>query len=223
MIKLSKRLQSVADLVDKESNVLADIGCDHALLDIYLLQSSKIKKAYACDITKGALNQAKINIKKYNIKSIVTVLSDGFSNLKDEYNIDTVVISGMGSSKILEILCNKNNLNSIKTIIIQSNNNAKKVRKHLTKIGYFIEKDDIVKDHDLLYITTKYVFNQNKNSNFEINNIRKKIIKNPLYKEYINNIISKNNNIIRKLPAKQMLKKLKLIFNNYKLKRMINK
>ena len=38
MINLSKRLKEIANLMDKNS-VIADIGCDHALLDIYLIQN----------------------------------------------------------------------------------------------------------------------------------------------------------------------------------------
>ena len=41
-IKLSKRLNAIAKLVNKDS-ILADVGCDHALLDIYLIQNKIIK------------------------------------------------------------------------------------------------------------------------------------------------------------------------------------
>ena len=37
-IKLSKRLNEIAKLVNKDS-ILADVGCDHALLDIYLKET----------------------------------------------------------------------------------------------------------------------------------------------------------------------------------------
>lgn len=222
MIKLSKRLQSVADLVDKKSKILVDIGCDHALLDIYLLQTKKIRKAYACDITEGALNQAKNNIAKYDVNNIVTILSDGFNNIKHEHSIDTVVISGMGSSKIFEILSCDNKLKNIKYIIIQSNNDSKKIRQYLTKQGYYIEKDIIVKENNIIYIATKFVRCNKKNNSFEINNIRKELLNNELYVEYIKDTILKNNKIIIKLPTKKIYKKIKLKIINYKLKRMIN-
>ena len=43
MIKLSKRLDTIAAFINKDDDVL-DIGCDHALLDIYL--SNKYSKIY---------------------------------------------------------------------------------------------------------------------------------------------------------------------------------
>ena len=88
-IKLSKRLSVIASLVP-ENAVIADIGCDHALLDIYLSKKNIIKKSFAIDITKGALNQADKNIKLYNAKNIETRLSDGFEkiDIKDISIID---------------------------------------------------------------------------------------------------------------------------------------
>ena len=38
MIKISKRLEAISSLVPVNSNII-DIGCDHALLDIYLIQN----------------------------------------------------------------------------------------------------------------------------------------------------------------------------------------
>ena len=44
-IKLSKRLSAIASFVSNNA-VIADIGCDHALLDIYLSKKKIIKKSY---------------------------------------------------------------------------------------------------------------------------------------------------------------------------------
>ncbi len=57
MVRLGKRLQAIHDLVDKDS-VVADIGCDHGLLCIALLESGTAKKAYACDIAASPLKRA---------------------------------------------------------------------------------------------------------------------------------------------------------------------
>ena len=62
-IKLNKRLETVASFVDDNSNVI-DVGCDHALLTIYLVQTKKNIKALASDINEGPLEGAKKNISK---------------------------------------------------------------------------------------------------------------------------------------------------------------
>ena len=61
-MKINARLKKIGDLVEANSFCL-DIGCDHALLDIYLVNQNKNIKAIASDIAEGPLEQAKNNIK----------------------------------------------------------------------------------------------------------------------------------------------------------------
>ena len=83
-MKISKRLISLAKLVDKKDKV-ADIGCDHALLDIYLIENKIISKALACDINEKALNIGIENIKKHQLeKQIKTKLGDGIEVIEKD-------------------------------------------------------------------------------------------------------------------------------------------
>ena len=76
MVKLSKRLLHLADMVTYP--ILADVGTDHAYLPIYLLQSGKIRRAYAMDIKDGPLRAAKEHILACGLGDYITVrLSDG--------------------------------------------------------------------------------------------------------------------------------------------------
>jgi len=95
MIKISKRLNVIADLVEDNSRIV-DIGCDHGLLDIYLVQTKKNIKVIASDINENALSNAINNIKKYKLDNVIkTVISNGLNNI-DTTNLDTIIISGMG-------------------------------------------------------------------------------------------------------------------------------
>ena len=95
-------------MIRKNSKVI-DIGCDHGLLDIYLYQNKISKKVIASDINENALNNAKENIKKNNLeKNIETRLGNGLDTLKENDNVDTIIISGMGAHTVIGIL--KNNL-----------------------------------------------------------------------------------------------------------------
>ena len=99
MIKLSKRLEKIATFVDDGANIV-DIGCDHALLDIYLVLNRKNIKVVASDVNKNALNNALNNIKKYKLTDkINTVLSNGLDSI-DVTGLDTIIISGMGTHTI---------------------------------------------------------------------------------------------------------------------------
>ena len=101
MIKLSERLQKVSDFVldDKISRSIIDVGCDHALLDIYLLQNDETLVVTASDINEGPLQKALENIKKYSLQDKIKVQqANGIERLSTD--TDTIVISGMGMDTI---------------------------------------------------------------------------------------------------------------------------
>lgn len=150
-MKLTNRMKAIASLVDKGVNVI-DIGCDHALIDIYLSLYNG-NKCIASDINENALSSAKTNIKKYNV-DIETVLSNGFENIRIPKN-STVIICGMGSINIKSILLNSN-LTNIDTIIIQSNTNLYILRKLLYEIGYYIYDEIVIFEKKIYYVIIKF-------------------------------------------------------------------
>ena len=118
MSKLTKRLQTIADIVS--GNVVCDVGCDHGLLSEYLLANQIIDYVYISDISKSSLNKAeKLLSTKYpnQYKSICT---DGLKGYKGIDNIDECIISGMGGVEIINII--KNSPIDIKFIFIFNNN-----------------------------------------------------------------------------------------------------
>ena len=92
MIKLPKRLETIANIVPLNSNII-DIGCDHGLLDIYLCQKGICKKIIASDINKSALSNAIANIKKekfyyqifYRARNYENQRMNGMQNNKSQY------------------------------------------------------------------------------------------------------------------------------------------
>ena len=154
MIKLSERLKSIADFIDNNSNII-DTGCDHGLLDIYLVQSKENIKIIASDINNNALANAIKNIKKYKLENTIKVIqSNGLNNI-DTTNMDTIVIAGMGAHTITGILYNNlNKLKNINTIVLQSNNDIDFLRKKIVSIGYYIEKENLIKE--IIYTIIKF-------------------------------------------------------------------
>ena len=162
MSKLSKRLESLALLVDKKDSIV-DVGCDHGLLSIYLVENKLCKKVIASDVNQNALNSAikNISLRKLDIE---TVLSDGIEqvNLK---GINTLIISGMGTSTILHILSDDNKLKKINKLILQSNNDHELLRSELNRKGYFLEKEVVLKDKGKWYVTMLFVKSNKVNTN----------------------------------------------------------
>ena len=152
MIKLSKRLDAIANLIDKEDTVI-DIGCDHALMTISLALKNN-KTYYASDLRESALDMARGNIKKYKCTNVLLTCKNGLEALSISDDIDTIVISGMGHYTITKMLANIDK--KIKKIVIQSNTNQEIIRKFMIKKGFYIDKEVVVKDKNIYYCTSRY-------------------------------------------------------------------
>lgn len=206
---LSKRLEAVATLVDIGVRVI-DVGCDHAYLDIYLTQNND-NKCIATDINENALKIATSNIKKFKLQDeIETKLTDGLKDIEVK-KTDTIVISGMGTFTILDIL-NTNNLPD--TLIISSNNNIKLLRKKVIEQGYIIDSEIFLIDKGKPYIIIKFIRGNKKYSKKDI--ILGPILKNnPNYKKYL---INKNKKILNSISNRKFLLNLKYRFIIFVLK-----
>lgn len=199
-MKISKRLEAIADFIE-ETDRLIDIGCDHAILDIYLCEKYKDINIIASDIHEGALNQAKSNISKHSlVKRIETRLGDGLTIVNpDEF--DTIVISGMGFHNIKKILSNKPKMINYPKIVIQCNTDVVKLRKFVIKLGYQITREKLVMDNDIIY--TVIEFKQGKEKyNYDQIYFGPRILENKdeLFYEYYSKKLLKYENLLLQLP-----------------------
>ena len=154
-MRTSKRLKAITEFIEEDDKII-DIGCDHALLDIYLKEEYPNIKVIASDISEGAIKQAKKTVERHNMdKEIDVRIGDGLTVADiDEY--DTIVIAGMGFYTIKEILSNKEKIKNVKKIIIQSNTDIVKLRKYIIKLGYKITKEKLVEDKDIIYTIIEF-------------------------------------------------------------------
>ena len=156
-MKLSKRLQTIADFV-KKGAVVADIGTDHAHIPIYLIKNNIISKAYACDINAGPLEKAKENINYYGVKNIELRLSNGLEKLKTD-EADTVIIAGMGGELIIDILDRGQGFFDKKnTFILSPHTKIEEVRNYLLRKGLKILKEDMCIDEGKFYTVMEAVY-----------------------------------------------------------------
>lgn len=154
-MKINDRLKHIGDLVEANSFCL-DIGCDHAFLDIYLVKQNKNIKAIATDIAEGPVKQARENIKREGLEDTIEVrLGNGLDTYSDEVN--TVIIAGMGGRNMIGIF--KNNMKVLKkidSIIVSPNNYQIDVKKFLTKNGFYIDDEELVKEKKFIYQIIKF-------------------------------------------------------------------
>lgn len=207
-MKLSKRLKRISDFID-ENDKLIDIGCDHALLDIYLCDIYKNIKIIASDIHENALKNAKKNIDKYNLNDRIDLrLGDGLTVINDN-EVDTILISGMGYYTIKDILSNKSKMENIKKIVIQCNTDIVKLRKFLSSIGFKIYREELVKEKDIIYTIIDFRRGKEKYSYKEYY-FGPEILKNKndlFYEKYSKKLL-KYENLLLQIPKYEFRSKL---------------
>lgn len=213
MIKISKRLEAISSLIPINSNIL-DIGCDHALLDIYLYQKKISNKIIASDINENALKNAKDNIKQAKLEdNIETRLGNGLDVLRPEDDINTIIISGMGAHTIIGILKkNRDRLKNIDTIILQSNTKLVFLRKEITKLNYKIIDEIMVEDNKKTYTIIKLVNGRahyNKREIYFGPILLKKQDK--IFKQYYQKELAKLNIYLKLLPKNHFLDRYKIM------------
>jgi tRNA (adenine22-N1)-methyltransferase len=200
----SKRIIELADLVPMKSTVV-DVGCDHALLDIYLTSNRRCK-CTASDINPKCLKSANENIKKFGLENKIKVVeSDGLKNIKYN-NTDIIVIAGMGTSTILDILKD----NHADNIIIQSNKDLVTLRESLLD-DFIVEDERIVKERGIYYVLMK-LKRGNKNYN-NADYLIGPIIKDKndgLYLEYKKMLYIKYKNIYDNIKNLQLNKRIEI-------------
>jgi len=146
MIKLSDRLQRIADLIEQGETV-ADIGTDHGFLPVFLWESGKSPHVILSDVNEGPLEKAKANINRYYPeKEFDLRIGNGIQSLRSA-EVDTVVIAGMGGQLISEILGEDlEKTKSYKKLILQPRNAQDKLRKWLLENGFEITDEALVRE-----------------------------------------------------------------------------
>ena len=149
-MKINDRLKKIGDLVEANSFCL-DVGCDHAFLDIYLVQRGENIKAIASDVKEGPLNHARENINKYHLEDKIECrLGNGLDTYSDY--VDTIIISGLGGRSMIGIF--KSHLEVLKkvnTIILSPNNYQEDVKRFLCKHHFYLSNEELVKEGKFIY------------------------------------------------------------------------
>ena len=148
---ISNRLRMVAELVT-DCRCLADVGCDHGYLSIWLLRGNICERAVLMDLRKGPLSKAKENLAFFHMEERAeTRLSDGLAGLSPG-EADALVIAGMGGELMSRILTAYPSVTkSFRQLVLQPQSDIPKVRKTLHGLGFTITDEDRVMEDGKLY------------------------------------------------------------------------
>ena len=156
--RMSERLLTVANMLegDLPFECVADVGCDHGYVSMYLVQKGIAKRAIAMDVRKGPLEMAAGNVKAFGLAdSIETRLSDGLTNLQPG-EADSLVIAGMGGKLMISILEKKSLLDlGIKSAVLQPQSDIDEFRQFLRDNGLEIVDENVVYEDGKYYFPIK--------------------------------------------------------------------
>jgi len=211
MNKISKRLELISSLIVDNSKV-GDIGCDHGLLDIYLYKNKKNIQIIASDINQNALNSAIENIKKENLTDKIDVRLGGGLDPYQKGEVDTLIMAGMGTYTIIDILKNNiDKISNINSIIVQSNTKIELLRKEIVKLNYYIDEEIMLIDKGIYYTIISFKKGYKKYTKEELY-FGPKLLKeqNKAFLDYHKKEKIRLNYILKTLPKNKKTEKVKI-------------
>lgn len=150
-MELTPRLEAVASFVDAGSTV-ADIGTDHALLPIALIQRGRCRHAILTDIRRGPLETARENVRAAGLLPMAEFyLTDGIKEILPLHP-DCYIIAGMGGETIAGILSVEltRYLSGVK-LILQPMTKQRELREFLTTNGFHINTEVLAREKERIY------------------------------------------------------------------------
>ena len=147
---LSHRLAACCQFV-RPGDRVADVGCDHGYLGIYLLQKNIAASVIASDVALQPLASARENARKYGVeKKISFHLCSGVSGIPRDF--DTLVCAGMGADTMIAILSAAPWLRDSRyRLILQCQSKRPQLRQWLWKNGFSILRETLAQDGKFIY------------------------------------------------------------------------
>lgn len=204
MVPISLRMKTIADMVP-EGLSIADIGCDHGFVSIYMVTDRKAPFALAMDVNDGPLVRAKEHITEYGLEDVIsTRLSDGAKRL-EVGETDAAIIAGMGGRLICRILEDSvDKFKAMKCFVLSPHSDIPFVRHFLYEQGFAIEDEEMVFDEGKYYVSMRCVGAEHGD---ELNCLQEEYgpilidKKHPVLKAYLENEQTKMSEIVERLKA----------------------
>ena len=152
---MSERLRMLAGMVTP-GNRIADIGCDHGFLSIYLVREGLCPGAVGMDLREGPLAAARVHVEEYGLGDYIELrLSDGLA----EYvpgEADTMICAGMGGRLMERILTEgMDRARQMRELILQPQSEIPQFRAFLREAGFGIVQEDAIREDGKYYFAMK--------------------------------------------------------------------
>lgn len=159
---ISERLKIIGGYVRQGSRV-ADIGTDHGLLPIWLVENKTVPFAVASDLREGPASVARKNAAKAGLSERMDVRVGNGLALVSPDEVDDIVIAGMGGETIVEILSAAPWVQDTHyRLILQPMSHAEILREWLYQSGFYTETETLFHDGGRSYVLIVTAFDGNK-------------------------------------------------------------
>ena len=194
---MTNRQRELASLLTRAENT-ADVGCDHGILSLYLLQNDLTQHLVATDISGKSLQKTATLLRKNGyIDRAECLVCDGIPADRD---FDQVLIAGMGGNEICKILSNYFDRNSSRpTLILQPMRDFYKVRKLLNSLGYEIVVDRLIFDKKFYLLIKAIVGSQILSEKELLFGAIEDSYSTPIFLSWLNTKISKTTQILSQI------------------------
>ncbi|MCR5742681.1 MAG: class I SAM-dependent methyltransferase [Lachnospiraceae bacterium] len=135
---------------------VADIGCDHGFVPIYMVENGICERAIAMDVRSGPLGKATDNVSRAGLSDRIELrLSDG----ADKLNVgeaDAITICGMGGALIRSIMEAKPEVfRGADRLVLGPQSEIYDFRRFLLESGYDINDEQVVFEEEKYYFLIK--------------------------------------------------------------------
>lgn len=143
-MKLSGRLLAIAEMVPRVDTV-ADIGCDHGKLAVWLVKNGRARRAVCGDISAPSLEKARKKATEEGLSDRISArVGSGLSVLAPG-EADAAVIAGMGGELIASIL--EDDIGKAPDVLVLScHSMADVLRGWLADNGFYFEDEVLVEE-----------------------------------------------------------------------------
>ncbi|PKM78674.1 MAG: hypothetical protein CVU90_01355 [Firmicutes bacterium HGW-Firmicutes-15] len=136
-----KRLAMIADMVIKGEKV-ADIGADHALLPIYLIENQIAPQVIIGELGDGPYRRACKAVQASSVTNSIDLRQGNGLQVLDYGEVKSVVLAGMGGDTMVEIMAHDwDKAASFRRFVFQPMTKAQVLRQRLASRGWIIEEE----------------------------------------------------------------------------------
>ena len=150
MIHLSPRLAAVAALVPPGARVI-DVGTDHAMIPVWLVQTGICRHVLATDVRPGPLENAAALVERTGTGDrIRLLLTDGLADSAPD-GWDTVILAGLGGESMVSILSAAPWAREQARLILEPQSKQAELRRYLVENGWRIDRELLAEDAGHIY------------------------------------------------------------------------